>query len=36
VTQLRGVDEPAVDPHSMAFVRGNYINILENYKQPAK
>jgi hypothetical protein len=23
-------------PESMAFVRGNYINILENYKQPAK
>jgi hypothetical protein len=23
-------------PESMAFVRGNYINILANYKQPAK
>jgi len=31
-----GIDEPAVHPESTAFVRGNYITILESYKPPAK
>jgi dihydroorotate dehydrogenase (fumarate) len=36
ITQLRGSMSQRSIPESMAFVRGNYIKILESYKQPAK
>ncbi len=36
VDQLRGSMSQQSIPESMAFVRGNYIKILESYKPPAK
>ena len=36
VAQLRGSMSQQSIPQSMAFVRGNYIKILESYKQPAR
>jgi dihydroorotate dehydrogenase (fumarate) len=36
VTQLRGSMSQQSIPQTTAFVRGNYIKILESYKQPAR